>query len=137
MWRTARAGRRLVLTPDAGQQQGAEPGIQRRAVGRVRMEHGVVVAGVEVRVRMVEVVDAGVATGALRVQAVGPAVRQGRRRWEAALGEHMVGPQGPVRVVEGDGAGGEVGVEGWQAGARLGWIGAVPGRGALSLGPTV
>lgn len=95
------------------------------------------VPGVEVRVWMVDVVDTGVATGALRVQAVGPTVRQSRRRWEAALGEHMVGPQGPVRMVEGYGAGGEVWVEGWKAGARLGWIGAVPNRGALSLGPTV
>lgn len=32
---TACAGRCLVLVPDTGQQQGAEPGIQCRAVGRV------------------------------------------------------------------------------------------------------
>lgn len=29
------AGRRLILVPDTGQQQRAEPGIQCRAVGRV------------------------------------------------------------------------------------------------------
>lgn len=73
----ARAGRRLVLVPDTGQQQRAEPGIQRRAVARVRVEHGVVVPGVDVGVGVVDVVDAGVATGALGVQAVGPALRQG------------------------------------------------------------
>lgn len=35
VWRTACAGRRLVLIPDTGQQQRAEPGVQRGAVGRV------------------------------------------------------------------------------------------------------
>lgn len=96
------------------------------------------VPGVEVvRVGMVDVVDTGVAARALGVQAVGPTVRQSGRRWEAALGEHMVGPKGPVRMVEGYRAGGEIWVEGWKAGARLGRIGDVPNRGALSLGPAV
>lgn len=130
-------GRCLILGPDTRQQQRAEPGIQCRAVGRVWMEHGVVVAGVDVRVGMVDVVDSRVATWALGVQAVGPTVRQVRRRWEPALGEQVVGPKGPVWMVYGYGAGGEVWVEGWEAGARLGWIGTAPDRGALTLGPTV
>lgn len=134
-----RAGGRLVLVPNARQQQGIEPGIQCWAVGWVRMEHGVVVPGVDVwvRVRMVDVVDVGVATRALGAQAVGPAIREGSRRWEAGLGEHMVGPQSSVWGVEGNGAGGEVWVDRdrdrREAGSGLGWIGAVPHRAALTL----
>lgn len=110
---TPRAGGRLVLVPNAGQQQRIEPGIQCRAVGRVRMEHGVVVPGVDVGmgVRVIDVVDVGVAARALGAQAVGPAVREGSRRREAGLGEHVVGPQSSIGVVEGNGAGGEVWVD--------------------------
>lgn len=63
------------------------------------MEHGVVVAGVDVRVGMVDVVDSRVATRALGVQAVGPTVRQVRWRWEPTLGEQVVGPKAPVWMV--------------------------------------
>lgn len=97
--RAAGAGGGLILVPDTGQQQRTEPGIQCWAVGRVWMEDGVVVAGVDVRVGMVDVVDSRVATGALGVQAVGPTVRQVRRSWESALGEQVVGPEGPVWMV--------------------------------------
>lgn len=93
------AGRGLVLVPDTGQQQRAEPGVQSRAGSRVWMEHGVVVAGGDVRVGMVDVVDSRVATRALGVQAVGPAVRQVRGRWEPTLGEQVVGPKAPVWMV--------------------------------------
>ena len=129
---TPRARCRLVLVPHAGQQQRVKPGIQRWAVGRVRMEHGVVVPGVDVGVgvRMVDVVDVGVAARALGVQTVGPAVREGSRRRDAGRGEHVVGPQGSVRVVEGNGAGGEVWVDrdGNRREARTGlwWVSAVP-----------
>lgn len=94
---------------------------------------GVVVAGVEVRVcvRMVDVVDVGVAACALCVQVVGPAVGEVSRRRQAGLGEHVAGPQGPVRVTEGNRAGGEVRVDrdGDRREARTGllWIrGGVP-----------
>lgn len=77
------------------------------------MEHGVVVvAGVDVRVGMVDVVDSRVAAGALGVEAVGPAVRQVGGRWEPTLGEQVVGPKAPVWMVQGCWAGGEVWVEG-------------------------
>lgn len=96
------------------------------------MEHWVVVPGVDVwvGVRVIDVVDVGVAARALGVQAVGPTVGEGGRRREAGLGEHVVGPERSVRVVEGDGAGGEVRVDrdgdGWEARAGLGWVGCVP-----------
>lgn len=69
-----------------------------------------VVPGVDVcmGVRMIDVVNIGVAACALGVQAVGPAVREGRQRREAGLGEHMAGPQSSIRVVEGNRAGREV-----------------------------
>lgn len=72
-----------------------------------------VVPGVDVRmgVRMVDVVDIWVATCALGVQAVGPAIGEGSWRREAGLGEHVVSPQSSIRMVEGNGAGGEVWVD--------------------------
>lgn len=77
------------------------------------MEHGVVVPGVDVgvRVRMVDVVDIGVATRALGAQAVGPAIREGSWRREACLGEHVVSPESSIWVVEGNGTGGKVWVD--------------------------
>ncbi len=113
VWGTPRAGGRLVLVPNTRQQQRIKPGVQCRAVCRVRMEHGVVVPGVDVGVgvRMVDVVDTGVATCALGVQAVGPAVGEGSRRREAGLGEHVVGPQSSIRVAERNRTGGEVWVD--------------------------
>lgn len=76
-------------------------------MGRVGVEHGVVVPGVNVGVgvRMVDVVDVGVAACALGAQAVGPGVREGGWRREAGLREHVAGPQRSVWVVEGNGAG--------------------------------
>lgn len=68
----------------------------------------VVVAAVDVRV---SVVDVGVAAGVLRVQPVGPGVRDGTRRRQVALREHVVGPQSSIWMVEGHGAGGEVWVD--------------------------
>lgn len=118
------------MVPDGGQQQGTEPVVQRcGAVGGIRVEHGVVVvgmvgvAGVDVRV-----VDVGVAAGGLRVQPVGPGVGDGPRRRQVALREHVVGPESSVRMVEGNGAGGEVWVDrdGPEAGRGLGRIGAAP-----------
>lgn len=70
-----------------------------------------VVPGVDVRVWVMRMIDVGVATCALGVQAVGPAVGEGSRRREAGLGEHMVGPQSSIRMVEGNRAGGEVWVD--------------------------
>lgn len=96
------------------------------------MEHGVVVPGVDVWVGVwvVDIVDIGVATRALGAQAVRPAIGEGSRRREAGLGEHVVGPQSSVWVVEGNRAGGEVWVDrdgdGWEARTGLVWIGAVP-----------
>lgn len=58
----------------------------------------VVVAGVDVRVGMVDVVDSRVATRTLGVQIVGPTLEV-RWRWEPALGEQVVGPKGPVWMV--------------------------------------
>ena len=77
------------------------------------MEHGVVVPGVDVcmGVRVVDVMDIGVAACALGVQVVGPAFGEGRQRREAGLGEHVAGPQSSVWVVEGNGAGREVWVD--------------------------
>lgn len=72
------------------------------------MEHGVVVPGGDVRVR---VVDVGVAARALRVQAVGPGLREGGWRREVALRQHMVGPKGSIWMVKGNGARSEVWVD--------------------------
>lgn len=91
-----------------------------------------VVPGVDVGVgvSVVDVVDVGVAACALGVQAVGPAFGEGGRGGKAGLGEHVVCPQGSIRVVEGNRAGGEVGVDRdrhrWEARPGLGWIGVVP-----------
>lgn len=72
-----------------------------------------VVPGVDmgVGVRMVNVVDAGVATCALGVQAVGPAVGERSRRREAGLGEHVASPQSSIWVAEGNRARGKVRVD--------------------------
>lgn len=72
-----------------------------------------VVPGVDVGVgvRVVDVVDTGVATCALGAQAVSPAIGEAGRWRQAGLGEHVVGPQSAVRVVERDRAGGEVWVD--------------------------
>lgn len=80
---------------------------------------------VDVGVRMI---DIWVATCVLRVQAVGPAIREGSWRWEAALGQHMVRPECSVRMIEGHRARGKVWVDRdrWKARTGLGWIGAVP-----------
>lgn len=130
--RASRAGALLALAPDGGQQQRAEPVLQRcGAVGGVRVEHGVV-AAVDVRV-----VDVRVGAGGLRVEPVGPGVRDGRRRRrQVALREHVVGPQSSVWMVEGNGAGGEVRVDrdGPEAGCGLGRVGAAPRRAALGVG---
>lgn len=64
-----------------------------------------------VGVRVVDVVDIGVATRALGVQAVGPTVWKCSWRWEAGLGEYMAGPQSSIWVVKGNRAGGEVWVD--------------------------
>lgn len=61
------AGARLVLVPNSGQQQRIKPGIQGWAVGGVWVEHGVVVPGVDVGMRVIDVVDIGVATLALGI----------------------------------------------------------------------
>lgn len=72
-----------------------------------------VVPGVDmgVGVGMVDVVDIWVATCALGVQAVGPALGESSRRWEAGLGEHVSGPKSSIWVIEGYRAGGKVWVD--------------------------
>lgn len=111
------AGGRLALVPHAGQQQRAEPGVERGAVGGVGVEHRVVVWVSWVHamaVGVVDLVDVGVRGAGLGV--VGPGV--GRRRWrgETGLGEDVPGPERALWG-EGDGAGGEVWVH-WNS--RLG-----------------
>lgn len=58
------------------------------------MKHRVMVSGVDVGVgmRMVDVVNIGVTACALGAQTVGPAIGDGRWRWEAGLGEHVASP---------------------------------------------
>lgn len=127
--RASRAGSLLGLVPDGGQQQWTEPVVQRcGAVGGIRVEHGVVVGVVGVAGVNMRVVDVGVAAGVLRVQPVGPGVGDGTRRLQVPLREHVVGPESSIRVVEGNGAGGEVWVDGdWpEAGRGLGRVGAAP-----------
>lgn len=77
------------------------------------MEHGsvvVVMPSMDV-VRMVDVVNVGVATCALGVKTVGPAVREASQWLEAGLGEHVTGPQASIGVVEGNGTWGEFWVD--------------------------
>lgn len=136
MWGAPCAGTGLALVPNSRQQQGVKAGVQSRAVGGVRVQHGVVVPAVDVGVG-VRVVDVGVsAAAALRAQAVGPAVGEvGGRRDPSGLRQDVVSPQSSVRVVEGNGAGGEVRVDrdgdGGEAGTGLGWVGGVPHWAAL------
>lgn len=121
----------LALTSDARQKQRVEPGIQSWAVGWVRVQHGVVPwvdVGVGARVRVVDFM--GVAAWALGAQTVGPGVGECGCRRDAGLRDHVSGPQGAVRVAEGDGAGGELWMDrdghGGEAGVGLGRKDATP-----------
>jgi len=67
--------------------------------------------GARAGMRMVDIMNIGVATWALRAQIIGPAVRNGSCRREAGLGEHVASPQRSVWVVKGDRAGGKVWVD--------------------------
>lgn len=139
MWGAAGAGGGLALAPNARQQQCIESGIQRWAVGRVCVKHGLMVPGVDVGtdVRMVNIVDVGVGTRVLGAQTVGPALGEGSCRWKAGLGKHVASPQGSIRRIERHRAGGDARVErdrdSREARAVLGCKSVVPSRAALTV----
>lgn len=141
VWGATSACSSLTLTPNTWQQQCIESGIQSWAVGWVWMKHRVMMPCVDVGmgpwVWVIDIMNIGVATCALGTQTVCPAIRKGSWRRYACLRKDMAGPQGSIRMTEGNGAGGEIWVNGdrhrWETGVGLRWERAAPRRTALTI----